>query len=87
AVMPHNWLFNITLLPGIGYRRSLIRADKRPLQEMLSAGLDGRMSVVYNHRALFLNLTVKANASFLFNNDYSFFMSSEQATFIFGVRF
>ncbi len=87
AVMPHNWLFNITLLPGAGYRRSLIKADKRPLQEMLSAGLDGRMSVVYNHRALFLNLTVKANASFLFNSDYSFFMSSEQATFIFGVRF
>lgn len=87
AVMPHNWLFNITLLPGIGYRRSLIKADKRPLQEMLSAGLDGRMSVVYNHRALFLNLTVKANASFLFNKDYSFFMSSEQATFIFGIRF
>lgn len=43
--------------------------------------------MVYNHRALFLNLTVKANASFLFNSDYSFFMSSEQATFIFGVRF
>lgn len=89
AVMPHNWLFNITFLPGIGYRRSLLKSEirKTPLQEMVSTGIDGRISLVYNHRALFLNLTVKANANFLFNADYSFFMSSEQASFVIGCRF
>ncbi len=89
AVMPHNWLFNITLLPGIGYRRSLLKSEmkKTPLQEMVATGVDGRISLVYNHRALFLNVTAKANASFLFNAGYSFFMSSEQASFVIGARF
>jgi len=86
AVMPHNWLFNITALPGIGYRRSLT-TSKSSVSEMVATNLDGRMSLVYNHRALFLNLTVKATASFLFNKGYSFFMSSQQASLIVGARF
>lgn len=86
AVMPHNWLFNITVLPSIGYRRSLT-TSKSTVSEMVATNIDGRMSLVYNHRALFLNLALKANASFLFNRGYSFFMSSQQASLIVGARF
>lgn len=86
AVMPHNWLFNITVLPGLGYKRSVIKS-KRSMSEMIATNLDGRMSLVYNHKALFLNLTVRAAGSFLFNSGYSFFMSGEQASLVVGARF
>lgn len=86
AVMPHNWLFNITMLPGVGYRRSIL-PGKRPRSEMIATSVDGRISLTYNHRALFINLSARASGSFLFNSGYSFFMASEQATFIIGARF
>lgn len=85
-VFPHNWVLNITALPGIGYRRSLIKG-KKSASEMVATNLDGRISLVYNHRALFVNFQARATANFLFNKDYSFLMSSEFFALKTGVRF
>lgn len=86
AVMPHNWVFNITLLPGLGYKRSLLPGERK-LSEMISANINARMGLTYNHRALFLNLQAKAMGGFVFNSGYSFFNSTEQASLIVGARF
>lgn len=85
-VFPHNWLLNITILPGIGYRRSLIRG-KRDASEMVATNVDGRLSLVYNYRALFANLQARWSGNFLFNSGYSFLMASEYFSLRVGVRF
>lgn len=85
-VFPHNWVLNITLLPSIGYRRSLI-SGKKSASEMVATNLDGRISLVYNHRALFLNFQARGTGNFLFNNDYSFLMASAFFSIKTGVRF
>lgn len=85
-VLPHNWVLNLTVLPGVGYRRSLIK-NKPASSEMVAMNLDGRLSLVYNHRAIFANLQARLNGNFLFNNDYSFLMVSEFFSLKAGVRF
>lgn len=85
-VFPHNWVLNLTVLPGVGYRRSLVEDKSTPL-EMVALNLDGRLSLVYNHRALFANFQARINGNFLFNNDYSFLMASEFFSLKAGVRF
>lgn len=87
AVMPHNWLFNITVLQALGYRRSIIERDSKSFSEQIAATIDGRLGFTYNHRAFFAHADVKANLSFLFNAGYSFLMSSQQAQILLGVRF
>ncbi|MCM1309488.1 MAG: DUF4421 domain-containing protein [Bacteroides sp.] len=84
--LPHNWLINFTILPGMGFRRSLIK-DKPSASEMVAVNLDGRVSLVYNHRAFFANLQGRATGIFLFNSGYSFLMASEFFTLKAGVRF
>lgn len=85
-VFPHNWVLNVTALPGIGLRRSLIYGKLSP-SEMVAVNLDGRLSLVYNHRAIFVNLQGRIMGHFLFNSDYSFLMASEFFALKAGVRF
>lgn len=87
GVMPHNWLFNVTILQGIGYRRSITRHENTHFSQLIATTIDGRMGFTYNHRAFFANANIRANLSFLFNAGYSFLMSSEQAQIIIGARF
>ena len=86
VVMPHNWVFNITALPSVGLKRSFLPGEQS-ISEMLSANFSGKMGVTYNHRALFANLTMKFDGSFVFNSNYSFAFSTEQASLIVGFRF
>lgn len=86
AVMPHNWIFNITALPGVGFKRSLLPGEQS-ISEMFSANFSGRMGFTYNHRAFFANLTVKFDGSFVFNSNYSFGTSTQQASLVCGIRF
>lgn len=86
AVMPHNWIYNITILPGIGFKRSLLPGEQS-ISEMLSANMSGKMGFTYNHKALFANLTMKFDGSFVFNSKYSFINSTQQISLVCGVRF
>lgn len=87
AVMPHGWLYNITVLAGIGYRRSIQSQSRRALSELVSTTLDGRMAFTYNHHAFFASATARADLSFLFNSGYSFLISSERFQILVGARF
>lgn len=86
AVMPHNWVFNITLLPSVGYRRSL-NAGKRKFSEMVSTNVYGRAGLVYNHRAFFTNLAFQSRIGFVFDSRYSFVNLHHNLELTFGVRF
>ncbi len=86
AVMPHNWTFNITVLPGVGYKRWLVPGE-RDISELISASIDGRIGLTYNHRALFASASARIIGGFVFNSGYSFFSSTETASVIVGCRF
>lgn len=86
AVMPHNWVFNITLLPAIGYRR-MDNAGERNLSEMFSLNGYGRMGLVYNHRAFFANFTVQSRLGFVFDSEYSFVNTQNSFAVTVGARF
>lgn len=86
AVMPHNWVFNITLLPSAGYRRSLY-AGKRSFASTVSTAVYGRTGFTYNHRAFFANFTLKGRIGFVFDQDYTFVNIYHNASLTFGVRF
>lgn len=89
VAMPHGWLYNITVLAGVGYRRSTqTQVQKhRDLSELVSTTLDGRMAFTYNHRAFFASAIARADLSFLFNSGYSFLISSERVQVVVGARF
>lgn len=87
AVLPHGWLYNITAMAGIGYRRSIQSQSRRAASELVSTTLDGKMAFTYNHRAFFASAVAKADLSLLFNSGYSFLISSECFQIIVGARF
>jgi hypothetical protein len=86
VVMPHNWVFNVTALPGLGYKRTISPNNDSALG-MISANFTGRMGLTYNYENFFANLTCKYDGGFAFDKDYSFWTSTQRATFVFGFRF
>lgn len=86
AVMPHNWVFNFTLLPSVGYRRSL-NAGKRNFSEMVSTGGYLRTGFVYNHRAFFANIVYNTNVCLVFDSQYSFMSANHHLALTVGARF
>ena len=94
AVMPHGWLFNITMLPSLGYKRSTLNTGAtatndphRQLRSMVSANAQARFGFVYNHRALFLGIEGRFDGGIIFNKDYNFFHSTESLSAQVGMRF
>lgn len=87
AALSHGWLFNITALAGLGYRRTIAAHAHLNFTEQVSTTADGRMAFTYNNRSFFASAQARANISFLFNASYSFEFSSQQAEIIVGCRF
>lgn len=85
-VMPHNWVLNLTALPAIGYRRSLLDG-KRSFSQMLSATAYGRLGLTYNHRAFFANFSARTNIGLVFDANYSFLNLNHNLTLTLGARF
>lgn len=83
--LPHNWLLNFTLLPGLGYRRSLI--SRQTPAEMVATNVDARFAAVYNHRAFFATMQARFIGNFIFNTDYTFLNGSEFFSLKLGIRF
>lgn len=86
VLKPRRWLINGTFLPSVGYRYyHLPGPDGR--REFVSTNLVMSSSVVYNHRALFAALTVKANGYFYFTHDYTFLNTRLAGNLTVGMRF
>lgn len=86
VVMPHNWLYNITVLPSIGYKHSYNgTTDGR--KDMLSTNIKGMMSFTYNHKALFTSLVLHYDGHLNLKPGYTFYNSMASASLIVGMRF
>lgn len=86
-VLNKHFLFNITLMPFVGYRRSQLHTEHRRTRELVSAGALGRTSLTYNNGMLFVGLVGKFNGGFILNRHYSLFNSTQTGNFIIGLRF
>lgn len=83
---PRTWLVNGTILPSIGYRYSY-RDSSEGQKNMFSTNIRAQFSILYNHRALFINLLGRFDGHLYFNNNYTLFDSIESLSLIAGVRF
>lgn len=90
-VLPHKWLYNITLLPSVGYKRSSITDRDNNMgkntEHNVCVNFLGKMSLTYNYKALFISALLRFDGGIYFDNDYTFFNSMASASVIAGVRF
>ena len=90
AVLPHNWLYNITALPSVGVKRSTldeIDESGRRVKNMLSLNAQIKTSITYNHRSFFAAGLIRFDGGFFTGKDYSFFNSMESFSVLAGIRF
>ena len=91
CVLPHKWLYNITILPSLGYKRSyFIDMDngiKHGSENNVCANFHSKMSLTYNYRAFFVSTLLRFDGGVYLDNDYTFFNSMASASVIAGVRF
>lgn len=86
-VINKHFLFNITAMPCVGYRKSELHSENRQRRELISANLLGRTSLTYNNGMLFIGIIGKFTGGFILNKTYSFFNSTQSGTAIVGLRF
>lgn len=80
------WLFNITVLPSIGYKHSYVRGAGTK-KDLFSANMKLMSSLTYNHRALFAGLVGRFDGHFNMSDDYTFFNAMESISLSVGARF
>ena len=85
-VFKPNWLFNISVLPSIGYEHCF-RDNIDGYDDIFSINLKGKMGLVYNHKKFFYGMSLKLDGHWYKSNNYSFFNSVESMSLIFGYRF
>ena len=85
-VFKPNWLFNISVLPSIGYKHCF-RDNIDGYDDIFSINLKGKMGLVYNHKKFFYGMSLKLDGHWYKSNNYSFFNSVESMSLIFGYRF
>ena len=85
-VFHHNWLFNITMAPSVGWRHSFDDSvdGKR---NMFALDLRGRLGLVYNVGHFFYGLQLLVDGHFYHSQDHNFINSLQDLTLSVGVRF
>lgn len=86
-VINKHFLFNITVMPCIGYRKSELHSEHRLRRELISTNVLGRTSLTYNNGMLFVGIVGKFNGGFILNSHYSLFNSTQTGNAIVGIRF
>lgn len=86
-VINKHFLFNITAMPCVGYRKSELHSEHRQTRELVSANLLGRTSLTYNNGMLFVGIIAKFNGGFILNSHYSLFNSTQTGNAVIGIRF
>lgn len=86
-VINKHFLFNITAMPCLGYRKSELHSENRQSRELITANMLGRASLTYNNGMLFVGIVAKFNGGFILNRHYSLFNSTQTGNAIVGLRF
>jgi hypothetical protein len=86
VLFPRRWLFNITTLPALGYKHTF-RDSSDGRKEMFAGNIKMRMSLVYNHKALFAALNGRFDGSLYLGEAYTFVNSNLSLALTVGARF
>lgn len=81
-----SWLFNITAIPSVGYRRTFptsIEADR----SQLSTNIRGKMALVFNHGLFFYGLHVICDGHWYHSSKHTFFNYYNNINLNVGCRF
>lgn len=85
-VLHPKWLLNGTLMPSIGFNHCTEDAtDSR--SNLLALNVHARVSLTYNHRAMFLSVIAKISGNWYTSSSYSLFNAIENFTANIGFRF
>ncbi|MDE5734199.1 MAG: DUF4421 domain-containing protein [Duncaniella sp.] len=89
VLYPRRWLVNIFATGSVGYREVLgDRGEERhSIKSLLSNTVQTNIAGVYNHRALFVALTMNFYGIFNYNSRYTHFDAYGRLTGVAGVRF
>lgn len=85
-VFAHNFVFNITALPGVGWKHCFPQCSGGK-RDMWSLDFLGRMGVTYNIGDCFLGFGSKVNGHWFRGNRFNFFNCTLQVALTAGVRF
>ena len=85
-VFKPNWLFNISVLPSIGYKHCF-RDNIDGYDDIFSVNIKGKMGLVHNHKKFFYGMCLKLDGHWYKSSNYSFFNSVESMSLIVGYRF
>lgn len=86
CVMGKHWLFNISVLPSIGFKHCTKESEEGK-NDMFSVNIKGKTAFVYNHRQLFVGFTGKLDLHWYSSRRFNFFNAVEYFNFCTGVRF
>ncbi len=86
VLKPRRWLFNVTTLAGLGVRHSRELTESNRANTM-AFDLSMRLSLVYNHRALFAGVQAYAFWSYYHEHSYDFFNTNISFQALVGMRF
>lgn len=86
VLKPRRWLFNVTAMGAIGYKRSYEDATdgKRGL---VANNYKLTLGLVYNHRALFAGFVARFNGFLYYNSAFTHFNTINSFTGVVGMRF
>jgi len=85
-VFHHGWLYNITIVPSIGYRHSFPNSIEGK-KSLLSTNLNGRMALVRTAGNFFYALTFNHEGHWYTSFDHSFYNSYNHLDITAGFRF
>lgn len=86
VLKPRRWLFNVTAMGAIGYKRSYEDSTDGK-RDLIANNYKLSLGLVYNHRALFAGLVMKFNGFLYYNTSFTHFNTVNSISAIVGMRF
>jgi len=85
-VFHKHWVFNISAMPAIGFKHSLIKINQAHT-DTFSMNIKGRLALVYNIRNFFFGMLGRFDGYWYLDSRYSFFNAIETLSLNAGIRF
>ena len=87
-VFKKNWLFNVTVIPCIGFNHSLSsNEDEAYRKDKFSMNVKTKLALVYNHNRFYYSINGRYDGHFYRAKEYQFINSFTNLAFIAGFRF
>ena len=85
-VFRKNWLFNITVIPCVGFNHTLNGTQNEP-KDLFSMNIKAKFALVYNYKRFFYSLNGRYDGHFYNSEKYRFINSYDNLSLVAGFRF